>query len=148
MVRLFAKILFFPVAALLLGAAWQTLHPVGFWSLQTAPAADDDGFMRVHWEEAAPHIAAGEWILADARDVENFRAGHIPGAVSLPANAYADALLFFAGEHGTAKPVVVYCGAEDCDLSLELAARLRDEAGIENVRILDGGFLAWRRTQK
>ena len=148
MARLVSKILFFPLAALLLGAAWQAVHPNGFWSLRTPSAGGDDGFERVRWEEAASHVAAGDWILVDARDAESFRAGHIPGAASLPADAYADALLFFAEEHGSSKPVVVYCSAEDCDLATELASRLRAEAGVEDVKVLDGGFLAWRRAQK
>ncbi len=54
---------------------------------------------------------------------------------------------FFAEEHGTNKAAVIYCGTEECDLSAELATRLRNEVGWNDVRILEGGFLGWRRKQ-
>lgn len=145
MTKLVAKIFFFPLAALALGAAYQALHPEGLWTLRAVPRTHDDGFPRASWAEAAPRVTSGEWLLIDARDEDQFHAEHIPGAVSLPTAAYEDALLFFAEEHGREKPVVVYCGTEDCEMSAELAVRLRDEAGFTDIRILDGGILAWRR---
>ncbi|MGA0110965.1 MAG: rhodanese-like domain-containing protein [Chthoniobacterales bacterium] len=145
MVRLLAKILFFPAASLALGAAYQAVHPEGLWSLDPPAEMHEDGFARVTWGEAQPKVSSGAWLLVDAREPEQFAAQHIPGAVSLPANSYGEALLFFAEEHARNRPVVVYCGTEDCELSAELAARLRDEAGFEDIRILRGGILAWRR---
>lgn len=145
MVRLSVQILFFPLAALVLGVAYQALHPGGVWTLPQHSAAPSDGWHRVDWTEAAPRAASGQWLLVDARESEQFAAEHIPGAVSLPANSYEEALLFFAEEHGRDKTVVVYCGTGDCELSTELASRLREEAGLTDVRILRGGILSWRR---
>ena len=134
-----AKILAFPVAALAIG---------GLMMLRPGDnAVRGHEFPRVTWAEAQPRVAAGEWLLVDARDEENFAARHIPGAISLPAYAYPEMLQFFAEDHGTDKTVVVYCGTEDCDVSTELAVRLRDEAGLADVRVLEGGFLAWQRNQ-
>jgi rhodanese-related sulfurtransferase len=147
MVPLNARILFFPLASLALGVAYQAVHPDGLWTLRTAQKAYDDGFGRVTWTEAQTKIASGEWLLVDARDEDQFAAEHIPGAVSLPAASYEEMLLFFAEEHGREKPVVIYCGTEDCEMSAELAIRLRDEAGLNEIRILEGGILAWRRAQ-
>lgn len=141
MPKLAAKILAYPLAALALGGLW-SLRPAG----EEIPAHDAE-FVRVTWEEAAPRVAAGEWLLVDARDEVHFAARHIPGAISLPAHAYPELLQFFAEDHGTDKTVVVYCGTEDCDVSTELAVRLRDEAGLADVRVLEGGFLAWQRLQ-
>lgn len=145
MIKLAAKILFFPLAALALGTAYQSVHPEGVWSAGSAETTD--GFARVTWNETAPRVATGEWLLVDARDEEQFEAQHIPGALSLPAAAYEEMLLFFAEEHGREKTVVVYCATEDCETSADLAVRLRDEAGLSDVRILEGGILAWRRGQ-
>ncbi len=139
------RIAFFPLAALLLGLGWQVVHPEGVWRTGLG-AKEDDGFPRVTWTEAAPRVEAGEWLLIDARGEELYEAGHIPGAVSLPSFAYPEFLTFFAEEHGGDKTAVVYCGSEDCDLSYELADRLRREVGWRDVRILEGGYLAWRRT--
>lgn len=137
------RIIAFPLAAFSLGLATDALFPDGL-----APAAEpesESGFARVAWKEAEPRVRSGQWLLVDAREEEHYAARHIPGAVSLPVNAYPEMLEFFADEHGTAKTVVVYCGTEDCDTSAELAARLRNEAGFGDIRILDGGFLAWQR---
>ena len=134
------RALSYPLAALTLAALW-TLRPVG------GQARADAGFPRVTWSETEPRAAAGEWLLVDARAEELYAARHIPGAISLPAHAYPEMLQFFAEDHGTEKTVVVYCGTEDCEVSTELAIRLRDEAGLSDVRVLEGGFLAWQREQ-
>lgn len=139
------KIAAFPLGALALGMATMAAFPEGFSATHEAIPGTD--FSRVTWKDAAPRVAAGEWLLVDARDEENFTAQHIPGALSLPANAYPEMIQFFAEEHGTIKTVVVYCGTEECDLSNQLAARLRDEAGCRDIRVLEGGFLAWQRSQ-
>jgi len=129
-----------------LGLATMFVFPDGF-TLGRENKVDEE-FARVAWEEVAPRAQAGEWLLVDARDEEQFHAQHIPGAVSLPSHAYPEMLEFFADDHGTAKTVVIYCGTEDCDLSTELARRLRDEVGFADIRILDGGFLAWQRDKQ
>lgn len=132
---------------MVLAAVWHLAHPDDLAIARTPAVPPSDGFARVAWQDAQPHMASGEWVLVDARDEEQFDAQHIPGAVSLPANSYPEMLTFFAEDHGTNKTVVVYCGTQSCDLSVELAARLRDELGCRDVRVLDGGFLAWRRMQ-
>jgi len=135
----------FPLAALMLGLATKAAFPEGFGL--AVEADNEEEFSRVTWEETAPRVDAGEWILVDAREEEQFHARHIPGALSLPSNAYSEMIEFFAEEQGRNKTVVIYCGTEDCDLSTELALRLRDEAGFEDIRVLEGGFLAWQRSQ-
>lgn len=144
-VRTWQKALAFPLTALILGLATWLAFPEGFGLV--AEPADEAEFVRVDWTEAEGHVRKGDWLLVDARDGEQFDAQHIPGAISLPADSYPEALEFFAEEQGRSKTIVVYCGTEDCDLSTELAFRLRDEAGYGDVRILDGGLLAWQRNQ-
>ena len=139
------RVLFFPLAAVALGLTTKAMYPAGLAGHGTVRAGAE--FSRVTWEETAQRVEAGEWLLVDAREEEHFNAQHIPGALSLPAHSYPELLQFFAEDHGTQKTVVVYCGTEDCDLSAELATRLRDELGCQDIRILDGGFLAWRRNK-
>lgn len=136
----------FPLAALALGLTTLFFFPEGF-SVGSNNAESESEFARVKWQDAAPRVQTDEWLLVDARDEDQFQAKHIPGAVSLPARSYPEMLEFFAEEHGKTRTAVVYCGTEDCDLSTELALRLRDEIGFTDVRILDGGFLAWQRQQ-
>ena len=41
------------------------------------------------------------------------------------------------------KKVVVYCGSEGCNASREVARRLRKEAQLPNVFVLEGGWDEW-----
>lgn len=134
------RIALFPVSAIIIAGLW-SLRPIN------DAFVDDREFRRVTWSEVEPNLTNSSWVLVDAREEEHFHTQHIPGAVSLPSHAYPELLEFFAEDHGTDKTVVIYCGTADCDLSTELARRLRDEAGLTDVRILDGGFLAWQRAQ-
>lgn len=134
------RVTLFPLSAIILA---------GLWSMRPANDAfgDDREFPRVKWSEVEPNLTNSSWVLVDAREEELFRTQHIPGAISLPSYAYPELLEFFSEDHGTDKTVIIYCGTADCDLSTELARRLRDEAGQTDVRILDGGFLAWQRAR-
>ncbi|MEI7865345.1 MAG: rhodanese-like domain-containing protein [Chthoniobacterales bacterium] len=147
MIKLVARVLFFPLAAFVLGA--MSPWPQEMKSGETTPTSAHfpDGFTRVTWEEAKPRVESGEWLLVDARDEDQFKAQHLPYALTLPSYAFPEAVAFFAEDHGTDKVAVVYCGTEECNLSVELASRLRDEVGWKDIRILEGGFLAWRRAQ-
>lgn len=135
-----AKVLAFPVAALAIAALW-SLRPA------TEPSPGNDDFPRVTLSETQPRVAAGEWLLVDARDEAQFATRQITGAISLPAHAYPELLQFFTEDHGKEKTVVVYCDSEHGDAADRLAARLQDEAGLADVRVLDGGFPAWQREQ-
>jgi len=74
MSKLVAKILFFPLAVLGLGAAYQAVQPEGLWTLRSAEEAHADGLERVRWTEVRPKISSGVWLLVDARDEEQFNA--------------------------------------------------------------------------
>lgn len=98
------------------------------------------GLETVGWEEAESRVVSGEWILVDARSEKKFLHSHLPGAYSLPADAPADYLRFAAAEWPRQAVVVTYCGSPSCSLAVELATRLREEAGREGVRVLTGNY--------
>jgi len=90
-------------------------------------------------------------LVFDVRDEKAYLAGHIPGAVRLPAAEWGKAVpdtpeawarrLAQVGVRDT--PVIVYAGADVRD-----AARawwLLKYAGAEDVRLLNGGFPAWEK---
>ena len=135
----------FPAVSLGLGAAWQSVHPSGYWSFRkTVPS---DGFARVTWGETASKVGTGEWLLIDARTEEEFQRAHLPGAVSLPSHSFPEMIVFFVEEQDRNKTAVIYCDTAECDRSVELAQRLRNEVGWTNLRILDGGMLGWKRSR-
>ncbi|HEY9793402.1 MAG TPA: rhodanese-like domain-containing protein [Candidatus Obscuribacterales bacterium] len=78
--------------------------------------------------------------LVDVRQPEDFACAHIGKAVNLPfAGAEPNAYIYHLSKH---IPVVVYSYDEDCTLALE-AAYLLARNGYP-VRLLMGGFAAWR----
>jgi rhodanese-related sulfurtransferase len=97
-----------------------------------------DGMEPISREELQRRAHKGEVIVLDVRPVEEYGAGHIPGAVSLPLSELTNRLSDVPRNH----PVVAYCRGPYCVLSVEAVARLRD-AGFEAVRLVDG-FPEWR----
>jgi len=81
------------------------------------------------------------WI--DARPDDEFARDHVPGAISLNEDRWNDLLPQFLAVWSPGKKVVVYCSAQSCDLAREVAERLRKEAQLLDVFVLDGGWEAW-----
>jgi rhodanese-related sulfurtransferase len=85
-------------------------------------------------------IAAGRApVIVDVRSPEEFREGHIPGAVNLPFWAAA----FRGLELSPSAPAVVYCGHGPRARLARTLLRLR---GIRRIDLLDGHMAAWRRS--
>ncbi|WP_017593891.1 ArsR/SmtB family transcription factor [Nocardiopsis potens] len=89
-------------------------------------------------EELLARAEAGEVLVLDVRPAEEYRAGHIPGAVSIPVAELAERI----GELPEETEVVVYCRGEYCVLAYE-AVRMLAERGRRAVRLHDG-MLEWR----
>ena len=81
------------------------------------------------------------WIVA--RPGNEFAADHVPGALSLNEDHWNELLPQFLPNWSPDKKVVVYCSAESCNLAKDVAKRLRDEAQLQNVFVLKGGWEAW-----
>jgi rhodanese-related sulfurtransferase len=75
-------------------------------------------------------------LVVDVRDPAEFRVGHVPGALNLPAPDIADHFQEIEGQSG----VVVYCIA---GMRTQLAEQTLIEHRIPNVFHLDGGLTAW-----
>lgn len=91
------------------------------------------------WAEVKPLLAANKIILVDARSGFFYKAGHIPGAISVPSFSGYD-LGNFANDRPRNEPIVVYCSNAHCPLSFMLAAKLINEFDFADVRIMSGGF--------
>ena len=82
------------------------------------------------------------WI--DARSEADYSAEHIPGALCLNEKNWEESLPRFFETWQPPTQIVVYCDA-GCPASAKIAARL-EELGIEPVKIMEGGFEAWKRS--
>lgn len=90
-------------------------------------------------QELLERLRAGEVTVLDVRPVAEYRAGHIPGASSVPLAALSEALESLpAGAE-----VVAYCRGPYCVFA-PAAVRLLRRAGFRAARLEDG-FPEWRR---
>lgn len=81
---------------------------------------------------------AGRVTVLDVRPREEYAAGHIPDAISIPLDELADRL----AEIPTDQEVVAYCRGQYCVLAHEAVALL--ETNGRNARRLADGMLEWR----
>ena len=82
-------------------------------------------------------------IFLDARDVEDYEAGHIENAVNIPFDYYED-YEDVMDELDSNGIYIVYCSGEECSLSLDLADHLYNEKLIDKLLIFEGGWPQWR----
>jgi rhodanese-related sulfurtransferase len=81
------------------------------------------------------------WV--DARPDDEFARDHVPGALSLNEDRWNDSLPQFLAVWSPGKKIVVYCSSLSCNASREVARRLRKEAELSDVFVLEGGWEAW-----
>lgn len=77
--------------------------------------------------------------LLDVRPIEEFSAGHIPGAINIPMDELADKI----DSLDVNKDVIVYCRGHLCALTNQ-AARLLNEHG-HNAYSLNESYFDWRQ---
>lgn len=89
-------------------------------------------------DELRARAQAGDVLVLDVRPLEEYLAGHIPGALSIPVGELSERI----GELPQDAQVVVYCRGQYCALAHE-AVRLLTGRGRAAVRLHDG-MLEWR----
>lgn len=92
-----------------------------------------DQLDRVEAEDLVARMRAGQVTLLDVRPVEEYRAGHIHGATSLPLAELERRI----AELPTDLEIVAYCRGPFCVLAVEAVRRLRDK-GFHATRLSDG----------
>ncbi|PYL67744.1 MAG: hypothetical protein DMF20_02670 [Verrucomicrobia bacterium] len=90
----------------------------------------------------------GGAIWIDARPDNEFARDHVPGAIPLNEDRWNELLPQFLAAWSPGKKIVVYCSAQSCDLAREVAERLRKEAQLPDVFVLDGGWEAWLKKSR
>jgi rhodanese-related sulfurtransferase len=82
-------------------------------------------------------------VWVDARPDDEYSRDHVPGAFSLNEDRWNELLPQFLPNWSPDKKVVVYCSAQSCNAARDVAKRLRDEAQLQNVFVLEGGWEGW-----
>jgi rhodanese-related sulfurtransferase len=89
-------------------------------------------------DELLRRLQTGDVTVIDVRPGEEYTAGHIPGASSLPLDELAERL----AELPPDTTIVAYCRGAYCVMAHDAVRRLRAE-GLHAVRLADG-MLEWR----
>lgn len=97
-----------------------------------------DSMEAVSREELMARSRDGLVTVLDVRPVDEFKAGHLPGAINIPFNELSTRL----AELDPSQPIVAYCRGAYCVLSFEAVAALR-QRGFQ-VRRLEEGFPEWK----
>ena len=129
-------------------------------ALACLPAIGEGYYFRdkVSWPSSIPAselVTVGQaraWgdgaIWVDARPDDEFAHDHVPGAFSLNEDRWNESLSQFLPSWSPDKKVVVYCSAQSCNAARDVAKRLRDEAQLQNVFVLQGGWEEWKKSDQ
>ena len=98
-----------------------------------------DGVEQVSAEELQERLARGDVVVLDVRPEPEYRAGHIPGARSVPLAALAS----LTPKLPRRRQIVAYCRGPYC-VYADDAVRLLQRQGLK-ARRLDVGLPEWRR---
>ncbi|MEO7166523.1 MAG: rhodanese-like domain-containing protein [Spartobacteria bacterium] len=81
----------------------------------------------------------------DARPEEQYASGHVPGAMLLNEDRWNTLLPEVLAVWSPERKLVVYCSQVTCNASHAVAERLRQEAQLKNVYVLQGGWEEWKK---
>jgi rhodanese-related sulfurtransferase/DNA-binding HxlR family transcriptional regulator len=125
---------------------WLALRDVSAAQLaEVQRAAHDylgDEVEAIDRDELCERLARGDVVLVDVRPVEEFAAGHIEGASSIPLDELEQRLR----ELPSGREVIAYCRGPYCAYAHEAVRTLRS-AGVAARRLADG-VPEWREAQR
>lgn len=98
----------------------------------------DDDITEMTRDELLHRLEAGDVTVIDVRPPEEYAAGHIQGAISIPVDELADRL----AELPSDATIVAYCRGSYCVMAHE-AIRILTTKGLPALRLTDG-MLEWR----
>jgi rhodanese-related sulfurtransferase len=125
-----------------IGLAGNAISPVGLPLIAPAPQTREaEEFIAL--DKAMILWRGGAAVFLDAREPEDYAAGHIGNALNLPAQSFAEHFGRLSSIISPSSELVLYCDGRECDLSHRLAGSLR-QAGYTNSHILYNGWSAWR----
>jgi len=137
--------IFYRLASDRVAALWAAVrdvaavHVLGVEQLAEAYLGDRSGLEQVGRDELLRRLRTGDVVVVDVRPEEEFAAGHIANAVSVPIDVLEERL----SEIPADVDVVAYCRGPCCVYADE-AVRLLMAEGRRAARLEDG-FPEWRR---
>lgn len=108
------------------------------------PKAQSENVKIVSKEQFAEKMNTGDVQLIDVRTANEYAEGHIKNAQNidvLQAASFKEQIQNLDKE----KPIMVYCRSGKRSAK---AANILEENGFKNIVDLDGGYLAWKKSNK
>jgi rhodanese-related sulfurtransferase len=130
------------VTAIALGLVGNTISPRGI-PLKTPAARSVEEAELISLPQATELWENGIAVFLDARQPEDFVAGHIANAFNLPATSFEAHFDEIASMLTPESRIVIYCDGTECEFSHLLKERL-GEMGFTSVHILFNGWTVWR----
>lgn len=81
-------------------------------------------------------------LIIDVRAPDDYAAGHIPSAVSMPITALDRHAAWLFENVAPDRLIVCYCSSRECEYAHEFARHLK-EMGYTRLKVYSGGFLEW-----
>ena len=100
------------------------------------------GLVAMSLEQARAAFDAQSALFLDARELQEYEQGHLPGALNLPPSDFEERFLDVADQVEAAASLVVYCDGIECSDAIETAERLL-ETGRTQVYVFEAGWKAW-----
>lgn len=146
---LFSAVAAIAACALILGTAAQIFGPFRIpWiedhGLRLESLAAAKGIETATTEAARQIIESGSHLVLDARPIQEFDLGHLPGAIPFPFATHIESFDEMSAILAPSQPVLVYCSGRHCDDALLLGAFLRVQ-GSEKVVLFPGGIESWKK---
>jgi len=114
------------------------LHLAGVERIVRDNFASRDKLMPIKRDELIARVRSGEVMVLDVRPPEEFKAGHIPGALNIPLDKLPKRLKLLPHD----QEIVAYCRGPYCMLAFDAVKLLRDK-GYKAMR-LEEGFPEWK----
>ena len=131
---------YFSPAGIALVGQWNTSQGVVTAKAKNDIVAGDIVIETV--DKARKLYDSGIYIFVDARSQEDYEAGHIKGAVSLPVGQFEEKITAFLERYPPEVVIVTYCSGRTCLDSHHLAEFLL-EFGYDHVTVFIDGFPGW-----
>jgi len=117
------------------GLAYNAVSPTGIPLKGGKPQMwGDKGVRMMKLDEVQFYLQQPGTVLVDARSIYEYKLGHIPGALNLPADNFDPIFPKVAPKLKVAKLVIVYCSGGSCGTSEEVAKKLMERAKYESDR--------------
>ena len=126
-----------------MGLAANQISPHGL-PLITPPKPAPKAGEFISLEHAKRLWYGGAALFLDAREPDDYAAGHIANALNLPAQSFAQHFGEIAPLLTSSSELVLYCDGAECELSHRLRENLR-QIGYTNTHLFSNGWTTWRQ---